>query len=88
MVFCRNKDKVDTLLGAKIVYDEELIKEALGEKTQEEYKEEIWKKIKEINQTLPTYKHIKEIILTKEPLIKTTTQKVKRFQEMKKIEAI
>lgn len=87
MVFTRDKDKQDTLLAAKIVYDEEHIKEALGEKTKEEYKKEIWNQIKQINQTLPAYKHIKEIIITTEPLIKTTTQKVKRFQEMKKINA-
>lgn len=87
MVYARNKNVTDTSLAAKIVYDEEHIVEALGEKTQKEYQEEIWKRIKEINQTLPDYKHIKEISITKEPLIKTTTQKVKRFQEMKKIEA-
>lgn len=86
MVYARNKNKVDTLLGAKIVYDVELIKEALGEKSEQEYKKEIWNQVKEINQELPAFKHVKEIIITSEPLIKTTTQKVKRFQEMKKME--
>lgn len=86
MVYARNKSKSDTLLGAKIVYDKELIQEALGEKTEKEYKQEIWKRVKEINQELPAYKHVKEITITTEPLIKTTTQKVKRYQEMKKME--
>ena len=34
---------------------------------------------------MPTYKYIKGMILTDEPLIKTTTNKVKRFEELKKI---
>ena len=57
-----------------------------GEKTQDEYEKLVWEDIKNINKDLPTYKHIKEIILTDEPLEKTTTQKVKRFVEMKKLE--
>ena len=34
---------------------------------------------------MTTYKYIKGMILTDEPLIKTTTNKVKRFEEIKKI---
>ena len=34
---------------------------------------------------MPTYKYIKEIIVTDQELIKTTTQKVKRFEEIKTI---
>ena len=41
--------------------------------------------IKEINKKLTNYKHIKNIIITDEPMIKTTTNKVKRKEEMKKI---
>ena len=49
------------MLCAKIVYDEDLIKHELGEKTEEEYKEKIWEEIKEINKKLPDFKHIKKI---------------------------
>ena len=42
--------------------------------------------IKEINKTLPTFKHIKQITITDEPMSKTTTQKVKRYEEIKKAE--
>lgn len=31
------------------------------------------------------YKYIKHLVLTKEPLIKTTTNKIKRNEELKKI---
>lgn len=84
MVYARDKSSMDTTLCAKIVYDKENIQNLYGEKTQEEIKEIIWKKVKEVNQTLPDVKHIKEIVVTQEPLAKTTTQKVKRYEEMKK----
>lgn len=85
LVYQRGKDKTDTMLCAKIVYDKDLIKEKLGKKTEKEYQELIWEKIKEINQQLPVFKHIKKISITTEPLIKTTTQKVKRYEELKRV---
>ena len=85
IVYSRNKSKTDTVLCAKIVYDKEKLQETFEK--QKDYQEFIWKDIKEINTDLPTYKHIKEIIITDEPLEKTTTQKVKRFVELKKIES-
>lgn len=69
---------------AKIVYNEEIMKEKYGEKEQKEYQNIIWEEIKKINQDLPMFKHIKEIEITTKPLAKTTTQKVKRFEEIKK----
>ena len=77
------KDEIS--LGIKIVYDADIIKESFGEKTEKEYKELIWEDIKEINKTLPVFKKIKEVIITTEPLEKTTTQKIKRFKEIEKI---
>ena len=85
LVYQREQSKTDTMLCAKIVYDEEIIREILGDKTKEEYQKIIWEEIKKINQTLPVFKHIKNIQITTEELIKTTTQKVKRFEELKKI---
>lgn len=85
LVYQREKDKTDTMLCAKIVYDKDIIKEKLGEKTEKEYKDSIWKEIKEINKQLPIFKHIKQITITTEPLVKTTTQKVKRYEELKRI---
>ncbi len=84
MVFARNKNSMDTMLCAKIVYNEETIKNLYGEKTEEEKKEIIWQAVKEVNKKLPDVKHIKEIAITNEPLEKTTTQKIKRYEEIKK----
>lgn len=85
LVYQREKDKTDTMLCAKIVYDRDLIKEYLGENTEKEYKDSIWEEMKKINKQLPVFKHIKHITITTEPLIKTTTQKVKRYEELKRV---
>ena len=86
LVYSRDKSKTDTLLCAKIVYNKDNLVEHFGEKTEKEYNKLVWEDIKNINKDLPTFKHIKEIILTDEPLEKTTTQKVKRYVEIKKLE--
>ena len=85
LVYQREQRKTDTMLCAKIVYDADAIKDAFGEKSEDEYKEEIWKQIKEINKDLPLFKHIKKIEITTEELEKTTTQKVKRYKELQKV---
>ena len=84
LVYQREQSKTDTMLCAKIVYDEEAIQETLGKKSENEYKEEIWNEIKEINKQLPVFKHIKKIEITTKELEKTTTQKVKRYKEIQK----
>ena len=84
MVFGLPKDD-DLLLSAKIVFDEDYIKANWEDTSEEGIKERIWQDIKEINQALVTYKHIKHIIVTNEEMIKTTTAKIKRFEEIKKI---
>ncbi|MBQ9280104.1 MAG: hypothetical protein IJ215_03560, partial [Clostridia bacterium] len=69
----------------KIVYSKDVAKKQYPDKSFEELKEIIWNEIKEINKQFPTYKYIKNLMLTDEPLIKTTSLKVKRQEEMKKI---
>ncbi len=83
-VFGYPKDD-DLIVSAKIVYDKELIETENQNISQKEIEEKIWKDIKNINKDLTNYKHIKKIIVTDEPMIKTTTNKIKRFEEMKKI---
>ena len=76
----------DIDLHAKIVYNKNEVKEKLGDLTEEQIREFYWNKIKTVvNKKMPTYKYIKNVIVTDEPLIKTTTNKVKRHEEMKKI---
>lgn len=78
-------DKNDVKLSVKVVYNKEAVEEKYHGIEEEEIKEIIWKEIKDLNTTFPRYKHIQHLILTKEELIKTTTKKVKRQEEMKKI---
>lgn len=80
-----NKDKNDIKLSVKVVYDTEVVKEKYPDLSQEELEQVIWQKIKEINKTFPPYKYIKNMILTDQELIKTTTKKVKRNEEIKKL---
>ena len=76
----------DLMICAKVVYNTDNMKELYPDKAKEDYYEIIWKDIKaQINHSMPAYKSIREIIVTDEPLIKTTTQKVKRHEELKKI---
>ncbi len=84
MVFGKNKNN-DLLLSVKIVYNEEYVKEKYPDISKEDLKEMIWNDIKEINAKLPDYKHIKNLIVTNEPMIKTTTAKIKRFEEEKRL---
>ena len=85
MVFGKPTVVNDLEINAKIVYNEEYMKQTYPDKNYQDYKNMIWEDIKNINKTMPAYKHIRDIIITKEPMIKTTTQKVKRNEELKKI---
>ena len=82
MVFGKEKDD-DLIVSVKIVYNKEYVEEHYKDKTEEELKEIIWNDIKQINQNLTTYKHIKHLIITDEPMVKTSTAKVKRYEEIK-----
>ena len=84
IVFGTPKDD-DLVLSTKIVYNKDYVKEKYGEISEEELKSKIWSDIKEINSTLANYKHIKNLIITDEPMIKTTTNKIKRKEEIEKI---
>lgn len=81
-----DKDDENSLkLGVEIVYDKDVVKDVYGVEKEEDIKKKLWEKVKEINKKMPKYKYIKEIIVTEEELIKTTTLKIKRFEEIKKV---
>ena len=84
MVFGKEKDD-DLVVSVKIVYNKEYMLSKNDNLTEEEIKDLIWQDVKKINKGLPKYKYIKNLIVTDEPMIKTTTAKVKRFEEIKRI---
>ena len=79
-------DKNDVKLSVKVVYNKDEVKQEYGDISFDEIKNIIWDRIKnEVNTTVPRYKHIMNMILTDKELIKTTTKKVKRNEELKEI---
>lgn len=69
----------DPKIIAKIVYDEEEFK---GKDIKEIYNF-LWDEVKKINKTQPQYKYVKDIIINNKPLIRTTTRKIKLYEELK-----
>ena len=84
-VYGRPEDDGDYKIDAKIVYDKENAEEIFGTTDENEIKEKIWQEVKKVNKTMPAYKYIREIRITDKELIKTTTQKVKRAEEIKTV---
>lgn len=80
-----NADEKESKINAEIVYEKERMKELIETDDEDKIKEYMWEHVKEINKTMPSYKYIREIIVTDQELIKTTTQKVKRHEEIKKV---
>lgn len=72
-------------VAIKVVYNKDKVKEKYGDISKDDLYKKIWAQIKEVNKTLPPYKYIKHMILTDKPLIKTTTQKIKRKEEIKTV---
>ena len=77
-------DDKDHVLVAKIVYDEEAMKDVHGAVDEEAVRAVVERDIDKINNDMPKYKHIHRFVVQKEEMIKTTTGKVKRYEESKK----
>ncbi len=79
------EDENDLKMCVEVVFDRDIMKSEYGVEKDEEIKSKLWEQIKEINKTMPKYKYVKELIITEEELIKTTTLKIKRHEEIKKV---
>ena len=82
----QSEDKEDIKINVKIIFDREIMKEAYKVETDDEIYKVLSDKIKEINRIMPKYKAIRGIIISEEPLIKTTTNKIKRQANLELIE--
>ena len=74
----QSDDKEDIKINVKIIFDRDVMKEAYKVETDDEIYKVLADKIKEVNRIMPKYKAIRGIIISEEPLIKTTTNKIKR----------
>ena len=75
----------ELIITARVIPNYEEIEEKYGKDLDEEaiYKI-IGDKIKEVNKTLTSYKAIKNLEIKHDEFVKTTTMKIKRFEEVKK----
>ncbi len=79
-------DKDNIKIHVKIVFDKDIMKEAYKVESEEDIYRVLTEKIKEVNSVMPKYKAIRGIIVSDEPLIKTTTGKIKRQANLEEIE--
>lgn len=88
MVYGKSKDGSgkDLIVACKVTLDEEYIEDTYASKrpNDKEIYTMIWEEIKKINRMMVPYKSIRELEVKKEPFVKTTTLKIKRFEELKK----
>ena len=75
----------ELIITARVIPNYEVIEEKYGKGlNEEEIYKIIWEKIKEINKSLTSYKAIKKLEIKNDDFVKTTTMKIKRYEELKK----
>ena len=78
------KEEKELIITAKVLPDYEKIKELYGDISNEEIFEILWKKIKEENKKLSSYKAVKKLEIKEGEFEKTSTMKIKRYKELSK----
>lgn len=81
-------DKENIKINVKIVIDKTKVREIYNIDTDKEIYSTMLEKIKDINKVMPKYKAIRGIIVSETPLIKTTTNKIKRQANLDAIEKV
>jgi len=71
----------DTIVKAEVYLDREAVKEAAGELTTAELRNFIKKEIDRLNEQMPLYKRVKRFGIREKEFEKTTTRKIKRFNQ-------
>ena len=84
----QSDDKDDIKINVKIIFDREIMQEAYKVTTDEEIYKVLAEKVKEVNQIMPKYKAIRGILISEEPLLKTTTSKIKRQAKVYYVERL
>lgn len=82
MIFTREKHN-ELVLWVKIVYKKEYLEDNIIDF--DDFTKQVALDLKDINDSMPRYKWVNKFILDSEDMIKTTSQKVKRNQEVERI---
>ena len=81
----RDPNNKELIISVKIIPNYEYIEEEYKKKMDEkEVHDLLWSKVKEVNKQLTSYKAIKYMEIKKDEFVKTTTMKIKRYEELKK----
>ena len=75
-------DQNDIKINCKIVFDRPTVNEAYKVISDEDINNVLSEKIKEVNRAMPPYKAIRGLIFSEDPLIKTSTNKIKRQENL------
>lgn len=78
------KEDKELIITAKVVPDYTKIEELYGKISEEEIYDIIWKKVKEVNKKLTSYKAVKSLEIKNDEFEKTSTMKIKRYKELSK----
>ena len=83
-----SEDENDTIVSVQVRPDMEAVHEVLGEDpTEEEIYALIRDRIGDMNLNLPNYKRVRHVVLRRKEFVKTTTQKIKRMDNIHLLEA-
>lgn len=76
------KEDKELIITARVLPDYEKIEEIHGNLSEEEVRNLIWTKIKEVNKKLTSYKAVKNLEIKQGEFEKTSTMKIKRYKEL------
>ena len=78
------KEEKELIITARVIPDYDKIEEIHGKLSEKEIYDVIWKKVKEVNKQLTSYKAIKSLEIKEGEFEKTSTMKIKRYNELSK----
>ena len=76
------KEEKELIITARVIPDYTKIEEIYGKLSKDEIYDVIWKKVKEVNKKLTSYKAVKSLEIKEGEFEKTSTMKIKRYKEL------
>ena len=74
----QNKETQETVVSVQVIPDYDIIKAEIGDVEEEEIYKYLKETLADVNLKLPNYKRIRNLVIRKSEFVKTTTQKIKR----------